>query len=332
MTRGTRQGEGRARGGFARAVVSGGAGFLGTRLCERLVALGTEVVCLDNFVTARPDSLVELGKDPLFRAVDRDVTTAWEVSGEVDLVVHLASAASPRDYARMPLETMWVGAQGTRLGLELATERGARFLLASTSEVYGDPLQHPQGEDYRGNVSPTGPRSVYDEAKRYAEALTTAYRKQRGTDAVIARIFNTYGPGMRADDGRLVPTLVDQALGGRPLTVTGTGTQTRSLCYVDDTVRGLLTLAASDCSEPVNIGNPWECSVDWVARLVRELCGSSSPIEYVPAFADDPRRRCPDISRAVEKIGWNPGISLREGMSRTVAWFAGFHRADAHGE
>jgi dTDP-glucose 4,6-dehydratase len=283
---------------------------------------GTEVVALDNFATGTRDNLAHLLGEPRFRLVEHDVTEPWPELGRVDAVLHLASAASPLHYQRLAIETLRAGAFGTLHALDLADRHGARFLLASTSEVYGDPHRHPQPETYWGNVNPIGPRSVYDEAKRYAEALTTAYRRERGTDTAIARIYNTYGPRMRADDGRMVPTFIRQALAGEPLTVAGTGEQTRSVCYVDDTVRGLLALAASDHPGPVNIGNPHELPVREIAAEIRTLVRSTSPLRRVDAAVDDPKRRCPDITLARTALGWRPEVDLAEGLRRTIAWFA----------
>jgi dTDP-glucose 4,6-dehydratase len=308
---------------FGRALVMGGSGFLGSHVCDQLVARGTEVVCADNFSTSRPDNVAHLTAEPGFRLIEHDITEPLALTGEVDLVLHLASAASPVDYQRLPLETLAAGALGTRNALEFAAARGARFLLASTSEVYGDPSVHPQRESYWGNVNPVGPRSVYDEAKRYAEALTAAWRRARGVDTVIARIFNTYGPRMRPDDGRMIPTFIRQALAGEPITIAGDGRQTRSLSYVDDTVRGLLALAESELAGPVNLGNPVEREVVAVAGEIRELTGWNSPIRYVAAAPDDPRRRCPDISLARAELGWAPEVSLRDGLVRTIRSFGG---------
>jgi dTDP-glucose 4,6-dehydratase len=303
-------------------VVTGGAGFLGSHACEWLLREGTEVTALDNFATGTPDNVAHLLRQPGFRLVEQDVTETWPELGRVDAVLHLASAASPLHYQRLAIETLRAGALGTMHALDVADEHGARFLLASTSEVYGDPHEHPQRETYWGNVNPIGPRSVYDEAKRYAEALTAAYRRERGTDTTIARIFNTYGPRMRADDGRMVPTFVRQALAGEPLTVAGTGRQTRSVCYVDDTVRGLLALAAGDHRGPVNIGNPQELPVRDIATEIRDLVGSGSPLRRVAAAVDDPKRRCPDITLARAELDWRPEVRLSEGLRRTVEWFA----------
>ncbi|AXB42387.1 NAD-dependent epimerase/dehydratase family protein [Amycolatopsis albispora] len=308
---------------FTRAVVTGGAGFVGSHLCERLLSLGTQVVCVDNFTTGDRENLWELLKTPGFSLLEADVTR-WpsEPPGPIDLVLHLACPASPRDYLRLPFETLAAGSAGTAWALDLARRHHARFLLASTSEVYGDPEQHPQREDYWGNVNPIGPRSVYDEAKRYAEAYTAAARREWEADVTIARIFNTYGPRMRADDGRMIPAFIGQALRGEPLTVAGSGTQTRSICYVDDTVSGLLALAAGAHSGPVNIGNPHELTVLAIAEEIRRLTGSESPIARIAAAEDDPRRRCPDIGLARAALGWAPEIGPAEGLARTIDWFA----------
>jgi dTDP-glucose 4,6-dehydratase len=306
-----------------RVVVTGGAGFVGSHLCERLVGAGAEVVCLDNFLTGSPRNVGHLVGSPAFRLVECDVTGFVHVPGPVDLVMHLASAASPVDYLRHPIETLKAGSLGTLHALGLARQKDARLVLASTSEVYGDPLEHPQRESYWGNVNPVGPRSVYDEAKRFAEALTTAYRTCHHTDTAIARIFNTYGPRMRPYDGRAVPTFVRQALRGEPITVAGDGGQTRSVCYVDDTVEGLLALARADVTGPVNIGNPTELTVLALAETVRRLTGSESPIRFVGRPDDDPEIRRPDISLAASALGWRPRIDVIEGLRRTIAWFAG---------
>ncbi|MFD7657672.1 UDP-glucuronic acid decarboxylase family protein [Actinosynnema sp. NPDC059797] len=300
--------------GFERAVVTGGAGFLGSHVCEALLARGARVVCVDDFRTGSPANLPD---DPRLDVVVADVCEPLDVPGPVDLVLHLACPASPVDYLRMPVETLRTGALGTQHALELARAHGARVVVASTSEVYGDPLEHPQRETYWGNVNPIGPRSVYDEAKRYGEALTCAFSREYGVDAGIVRIFNTYGSRMRPDDGRMVPTFLRQALAGEPLTVHGDGLQTRSLCHVDDLVRGLLAMADSGHLGPVNLGNPEEVTVLEVARRVVEFTGSSSVIEHVDAMTDDPRRRRPDISRARDLLGWQPGITLAEGLRRS---------------
>ncbi|MBX9388987.1 UDP-glucuronic acid decarboxylase family protein [Streptomonospora nanhaiensis] len=310
--------EARAR----RVVVTGGAGFVGSHLCERLLAEGADVVCIDNFATGSAENIRHLAAHDGFRCVEADVVRPLRVPGRVDLVFHLASAASPRDYLRLPVETLEAGSQGTRNALDLAAEHGARFVLASTSEVYGDPLQHPQNERYWGNVNPVGPRSVYDEAKRYAEALTMAYHRTRGADIGMARIFNSYGPRMRPDDGRAIPAFISQALAGEPITVTGDGLQTRSVCYVEDTVAGLLALAGSDLTGPVNIGSPYELSMLRLAELVRSMSGSDSEIVLVGRPVDDPRFRRPDISLAAQALGWVPRVSMEDGLRRTIDWFA----------
>ncbi|MEA5361017.1 UDP-glucuronic acid decarboxylase family protein [Amycolatopsis sp., V23-08] len=306
---------------FERAVVTGGAGFVGAHLCALLLAEGLEVIAVDNLVTAAPGSLDALRRDGRFRFARHDVTQPFTVDDRADVVFHLACPASPRDYLALPIETLRAGALGTEHALGLARRDGARFVLASTSEVYGDPLEHPQRESYWGNVNPIGPRSVYDEGKRYAEALTSAYRREHGVDTAIARIFNTYGPGMRAGDGRMIPAFLRQALAEEPLTVTGTGNQTRSICYVEDTVAGLLALARSAHPGPVNLGNPHELTVRQVAERIRALTGSASPIEFVDAMTDDPQRRCPDISLARDVLGWEPKIGADDGLRRTAVWF-----------
>ncbi|SDY42465.1 dTDP-glucose 4,6-dehydratase [Modestobacter sp. DSM 44400] len=305
-----------------RAVVTGGAGFLGSHLCEQLLERGVEVVCLDNLLTGSPANVLHLMEHPGFRLVRCDVTDYVHVPGPVDLVLHFASPASPLDYLKMPIETLKVGSLGTLHTLGLAKEKDARFVLASTSEVYGDPLVHPQPEDYWGNVNPVGPRGVYDEAKRFSEALTTAYRSSQGIDTGIVRIFNTYGPRMRPDDGRAIPAFIGQALDGRPLTVAGDGSQTRSICYVEDTVRGILEMAASTHAGPVNIGNPDELSMLELARWIVQLTGSESTIGFIDLPVDDPKVRRPDTTRAEELLAWRPSVPSAEGLRRTVDWFA----------
>jgi dTDP-glucose 4,6-dehydratase len=315
------------RPSWRRAVITGGAGFLGTHLCRSLLAAGTEVVCVDNFLTSSASRLRTLQTEPGFTFRQADVAAGplvgTVVEGDVDLVVHLASPASPIDYHRHPLATLEVGSSGTRNALDLAAWTGARFVLASTSEVYGDPAVSPQPEGYYGNVNPVGPRSVYDEAKRFAEALTAAHQRAGTVDAGIVRIFNTYGPGMRPDDGRIVPTFACQALRGQPLTVTGDGSQTRSLCHVEDTVRGILAAAASGLPGPINIGNPDEATVLEIAERIIALAGSSSGIAHIPFPEGDPLTRCPDITLAGQELGWEPRIGWEEGLSGTLAWFAG---------
>jgi dTDP-glucose 4,6-dehydratase len=305
-----------------KAVVTGGAGFLGSHICEHLLAQGTEVICMDNFLTGSPRNVTHLIGRPGFRLTECDLTGFIHVPGDVDLVLHLASAASPVDYLKLPIETLKVGSLGTLHALGLAREKGARFVLASTSEVYGDPLRHPQREDYWGNVNPVGPRSVYDEAKRFAEALTTAYRNSHGVNTGIVRIFNTYGPRMRPYDGRAIPTFIRQALTGQPLTVAGDGGQTRSICYVDDTVDGILAMAGEDFAGPVNIGNPEEMSVLELAETIRELTASQAPITFVERPPDDPAVRRPDTTLARTRLGWSPSVSATDGLRRTIDWFA----------
>jgi dTDP-glucose 4,6-dehydratase len=302
--------------------VTGGAGFVGSWTCERLLDLGAEVVCVDNLVTGVRDNIAELEGSARFTFVEGDVSDGLDVSGPVDWVLHLASPASPLHYLALPVETLRAGSLGTLNALELAGRSSARFVLASTSEVYGDPLVHPQPETYWGNVNPIGPRSVYDEAKRFGEAATMAYRRARGVDTGIVRIFNTYGPRMRPDDGRALPAFATQALAGRPLTVAGDGSQTRSLCYVEDTVEGLIALADSDVAEPVNIGDQFEMSMLELAERVRDLAGSTSEITFVDLPTDDPQVRRPDTTRARELLGWAPRTGIEDGLKRTLAWFA----------
>jgi dTDP-glucose 4,6-dehydratase len=306
----------------SRLVVLGGGGFLGSHLCDQLLERGDEVVAVDDFSTGRRENLDHLADEPRFTLIEADVSRSLPVEGRVDGVFNLASPASPPDYLALPLETLSVGSEGTRRGLELAAAHRARFLLASTSEVYGDPEEHPQTEGYWGHVNPVGPRSVYDEAKRFAEALTMAHHHTRGADVGIARIFNTYGPRLRPDDGRVVSNFLLQATRGEPLTVYGDGSQTRSLCYVADEVRGLIALFDSDLVGPVNIGNPDEYTVLELARTVVELLGSSSEIVHLPLPADDPTRRRPDITLARKALGWEPTTTLAEGLARTAAFLA----------
>jgi len=305
-----------------RLVVLGGGGFLGSHLCDQLLARGDEVVCVDDFSTGRRSNVAHLGAHPRFSLIEADVCEPIPVEGGVDGVLNLASPASPPTYLALPLQTLAVGSEGTRRGLELAHRHGARFLLASTSEVYGDPEVHPQPESYWGHVNPVGPRSVYDEAKRFAEALTMAHLRALGADVAIARIFNTYGPRLRPDDGRVVSNFLLQAMRGEPLTVYGDGSQTRSLCYVDDEVRGLIALFDSDLTGPVNIGNPDEHTVLQLAGTVIDLLGSSSPIVHQPLPEDDPARRRPDISLARSALGWEPTTALGEGLTRTARFLA----------
>ena len=304
-----------------RVLVTGGAGFLGSHLCDALAARVDDTVCVDNLSTGRAENVRHLVGRPGFDFVDADVSAGLDVPGPFDAVAHLASPASPPAYLRRPIETLAVGSKGTENALRLAERDGARFVLASTSEVYGDPEVHPQPEDYWGNVNPIGPRSVYDEAKRFAEALTTAYRTARDVNTGIVRIFNTYGPRMSAGDGRIVTNFVTQALTGRPLTVYGDGRQTRSFCYVDDLIRGIVAMIDSADPGPVNLGNPEEFEVGNFAKLVLSITESASPIEYLPLPADDPSRRRPVIERAAERLGWKPEISVEEGVRRMADWF-----------
>ena len=299
------------------AVVTGGAGFLGSHLCDYLIERDFRVVCIDNLDTGSLQNIEHLRSEN-FEFVNHDVTEYIDVSGDVDFVYHLAALASPIDYLRMPLHSLKVGSYGTHHALGLAKWKRARFLLFSTSEVYGDPQVHPQPETYWGNVNPIGPRGVYDEAKRYAEALTMAYHGQQGVDTAIVRIFNTYGPRMRPNDGRAVPTFVRQALEGKPITVFGDGTQTRSFCYVDDLIRGLVALAESDEHLPVNIGNPSEFTLNQLAETVLRVTGSKSEIVYEALPVDDPQVRQPDITRAKQLLGWEPMIELEEGLRRML--------------
>jgi dTDP-glucose 4,6-dehydratase len=307
-----------------RVLVTGGAGFLGTHLCDRLLGIGAQVVCVDDLSTSSAANVADLQTWGGLEFVEHDITEACadpRLGGPFNAVFHLASPASPPDYLRLPVQTLRVGSQGTAVALEIAERSDARLILASTSEVYGDPLVHPQSEDYWGNVNPIGPRSVYDEAKRFAEALVFAHHRTRGADVAVARIFNTYGPRMRADDGRMVPNFCLQALRNEPITVAGNGRQTRSVCHVDDTVSGLVALAASDITGPVNIGNPTELTVLRVAEIICDRAGSTSPIRYIPAVQDDPQRRRPDITRARELLGWEPKVDAEDGLAETVEWF-----------
>jgi len=301
------------------SVVTGGAGFLGSHLCEHLLGRGHRVICLDNLDTGNLENIEHL-RDDDFVFSNTECTEHFDVDEPVDYVFHLASPASPIDYLRLPLHTLKVGSYGTHNALGLAKFKRARFLLTSSSEVYGDPAVHPQTEDYWGNVNPIGPRGVYDEAKRYAEAMTMAYHRQQGVDTCIARLFNSYGPRMRPFDGRAVPTFVRQALAGRPLTVYGDGQQTRSFSFVDDTINGLVLLAESGAHNPVNIGNPEEHTLLDLAQTIIRICGSSSEIVFEALPVDDPKVRQPDITRARERIGWEPKVSLEEGLKRLIEY------------
>jgi len=304
-----------------RVLVAGAAGFLGSHLTDRLLSDGHSVVGVDNLSTGERDNLAHLAGEPRFSFAEQDITRPFTVEGPVDSVLHLASPASPKDYLEHPIETLDVGSLGTRRMLELALSKGARFLLASTSECYGDPLVHPQVESYWGNVNPVGPRSCYDESKRFAESLTMAYHRAHGLPTAIARIFNTYGPRMKLDDGRVVPAFLHQALRGLPITVFGSGSQTRSFCYVSDLVDGLYRLMHSGECYPVNLGNPREMTILEFAEEIRRLTGSASEIVFQPLPEDDPRRRQPNIGKARSLLGWEPRVPLEEGLSRTVDYF-----------
>jgi dTDP-glucose 4,6-dehydratase len=304
------------------SLVTGGAGFLGSHLCDYLLQRGDRVICVDNVETGSLGNIEHIADAARFDFRMLDITEHYEIDEPVDFVFHMASPASPIDYARLPLHTLRVGAYGTHNSLGLAKVKRARFLLASTSEVYGDPLVHPQPETYWGNVNPIGPRGVYDEAKRYAEALTMAYHRQQGVNTSIARIFNTFGPRLRPNDGRAIPAFMGQALSDRPLTVFGDGSQTRSFCYVDDLIRGLAMLAQSGVHEPVNIGNPNEMTLQEMAELIVELSGSRSEIVYEALPVDDPKVRQPDITRARDLLGWAPQIDVRDGLQRTLDYYS----------
>jgi dTDP-glucose 4,6-dehydratase len=306
-----------------RIVIAGAAGFIGSHLCDRLLAEGHTIVAVDNFLTGSPANLEHVADEPRFAFQQWDVTQPFTIEGPVDAVANLASPASPKDYLEHPIETLDVGSIGTRNMLELAREKGARFLLTSTSECYGDPLIHPQVESYWGNVNPVGPRSCYDESKRFAEALTMAYHRKHGVRTNIARIFNTYGPRMKLDDGRVVPAFLDQALHCRPMTVFGDGSQTRSFCYVSDLVDGLYRLMQSDERYPTNLGNPNELTILQFAEEIRRMTGAASPIEFQPLPEDDPKQRKPNIEKARRVLGWQPLVPLEEGIRQTVEYFRG---------
>jgi dTDP-glucose 4,6-dehydratase len=308
---------------MARILITGGAGFIGSHLCERFLAEGDEVICIDNLLTGTPDNIAHLFSERRFTFIQQDVTTYIYVKGPVDAILHFASPASPVDYLELPIQTLKVGSLGTHKALGLAKEKNARFLLASTSEVYGDPLVHPQKEDYWGNVNPIGPRGVYDEAKRFAEALTMAYHRTHGVQTRIVRIFNTHGPRMRLNDGRVVPNFISQALRGEPLTVYGDGSQTRSFCYVSDLVDGIVRLLRSDHSGPVNCGNPMEVTILQFAEKIKALTASRSAIVFRPLPEDDPKVRQPDIGLARRLLGWEPRVSLDDGLRQTIDYFRG---------
>lgn len=306
---------------MAKMLITGGAGFLGSHLCDNFIQEGHEVICVDNLITGSRDNIAHLFGNPQFKFLHCDVTEYMYVAGPLDYVLHFASPASPIDYLELPIQTLKVGSLGTHKALGLAKDKGARFLLASTSEVYGDPLIHPQSETYWGNVNPIGPRGVYDEAKRFGEALVMAYHRVHGLETRIARIFNTYGPRMRPHDGRVVSNFITQALNGESLSVYGDGKQTRSFCYVHDLVNGISRLLFSDEPEPVNLGNPMEMTVLELATLVQEMVESKSDIVMHPLPVDDPKVRQPDISRARDILGWEPNVPLREGLANTVEYF-----------
>jgi dTDP-glucose 4,6-dehydratase len=304
-----------------RILITGGAGFIGSHLCDRFISEGHEVLCLDNLITGTTDNISHLAGNPRFRFIKHDVTDYIFVEEKLDAILHFASPASPADYLNYPIQTLKVGSLGTHKALGLAKEKKARFLLASTSEVYGDPLLHPQTEEYWGNVNPIGPRGVYDEAKRFAEAMTMAYHRYHKLETRIARIFNTYGPRMRLNDGRVVPNFILQALQGKDLTVYGEGSQTRSFCYIDDLVEGILQLLFSGENDPINLGNPDEFSVLDFAKVILEITGSPSRIIHQPLPVDDPRVRRPDIAKAIKILNWQPKVGLREGIQKTIPYF-----------
>ena len=304
-----------------RILITGGAGFLGSHLCDRFLLEGHQVVVMDNLITGSTANIEHLASSEDFRFIKQDVTEYLYVEGTLDAILHFASPASPIDYLDLPIQTLKVGALGTHKTLGLAREKRALYLLASTSEVYGDPLEHPQTEEYWGNVNPIGPRGVYDEAKRFAEAMTMAYHRYHGLDTRIARIFNTYGPRMRLEDGRVVPNFIAQALRGEPLTVYGDGSQTRSFCYVSDMIEGIYRLLGSDEVEPVNVGNPREMSITQFARLVNEITENPAGAVHQPLPEDDPKVRQPDIAKARDVLGWEPVVPLEEGLRRTISWF-----------
>ncbi|HET8948029.1 MAG TPA: UDP-glucuronic acid decarboxylase family protein [Candidatus Polarisedimenticolia bacterium] len=310
----------RSRGRRKRIVITGGAGFIGSHLCDHFLARGFDVICVDNLLTGSTENIAHI-RNPRFQFIHQDLTNYVYLTGPIDYILHFASPASPKDYLELPIQTLKVGSLGTHKALGLAKAKGARLLLASTSEVYGDPLVHPQKESYWGNVNPVGPRGVYDEAKRFAEAMTVAYRTAEGVDTTIARIFNTYGPRMRLEDGRAIPAFMSQALTGRPVTVFGDGSQTRSFCYIDDMVRGIEALLLSGHPGPVNIGNPREMTLLEMARAVITLTGSRSRIVHRPLPTDDPKVRQPDIRLARKVLRWEPRVDLQTGLRRTVRYF-----------
>lgn len=306
-----------------RILITGAAGFLGSHLTDRFLTAGHSVIGMDNLITGKLENLAHLSSESRFEFIEHDVTQYIDIPGELDGVLHFASPASPVDYLELPIQTLKVGSLGTHNALGLAMAKGARFLLASTSEVYGDPLVHPQPEDYWGNVNPIGPRGVYDEAKRFSEAMTMAYHRYHGLDTRVVRIFNTYGPRMRPGDGRVVSNFIVQALLGSPLTIYGDGSQSRSFCYVTDEVEGIYRLFASDEVNPVNIGNPTEYTIGQLAETILEVLGSEAGVRYVPLPTDDPKVRQPDVTRAREILGWEAKVSLREGLEKAIAYFSG---------
>jgi len=306
---------------MSRALITGGAGFLGSHLCELFLSRGHEVICMDNFITGSPDNIKHLFGREGFTFIKQDVTQYIHIDGPLDYVLHFASPASPIDYLEKPIQTLKVGSLGTHKTLGVAKDKGARYLIASTSEVYGDPLIHPQKEDYWGNVNPVGPRGVYDEAKRFAEAMTMAYHRFHGVQTRIVRIFNTYGERMRVNDGRVVPAFISQALRNEPLTVFGDGSQTRSFCYVSDLIEGIYRLLMSDEVQPTNIGNPSEMTVLQFAEEIKRLTGTTAPIEFRALPEDDPKIRRPDITKARQILKWEPVVPLEEGLSRTIDYF-----------
>jgi dTDP-glucose 4,6-dehydratase len=305
-----------------RALITGGAGFIGSHLCQRLLEDGYEVVCMDNLITGNMRNIGNLEDNPRFSFVNHDVSKTINVEGDIDYILHFACPASPIDYLKLPIQTLKVDSLGTLNTLGLAKAKGAKYIQASTSEVYGDPLVHPQPETYWGNVNPIGPRSVYDEAKRFSEALVMAYHRTHGIDTRIVRIFNTYGPRMRSNDGRVVPAFISQAVCGEDLTVFGDGKQTRSFCYIDDEVEGIVRLMGAKYHEPVNIGNPGEFTMLELADLVLSLTGSKSKLRHMPLPKDDPRQRCPDITLAKKLLKWEPKVKLKEGLKRTIKYFS----------
>lgn len=304
------------------AVITGGAGFIGSHLCDRLIKEGFKVICLDSLITGKSENIEHLTNDKNFRFIKHDVTKYIDIKEKVDYVLHFASPASPEDYLKFPIQTLKVGSLGTHNALGLAKEKRAKFMLASTSEVYGDPLMHPQPESYWGNVNPVGVRGCYDESKRFAEAITMAYHRVHKIDTRIARIFNTYGPKMRINDGRVIPNFIYQTLNNKPITIYGKGTQTRSFCYIDDLIEGIFRLMNSKVNEPINLGNPDEFSILELAKLILELTQSKSNIVFKPLPQDDPRQRQPDITRPKKILKWQPKIGLEQGLKRTIEWFS----------